>query len=258
MISTHSKFYYGYTVTPENQAIDLREDGVELAATLDVGSYSLMEFVAEILRAIGEVSAKSYDVTVDRATRKITIACVDAFDLLVNSGLRAGSGAWTLMGFTGSVDLTGLVGYTSDSATGKEYKTQFKLQSYTSSEDFRGVVDDSVNKSASGVIELISFGEERFVEFNMRYVTSRALGANSVVRENLTGVEDLRSFLRYLITKGPFEFIPDESDPSTFEKLLLESTATENKGTAYKLKELYDVGLPGFYETGNLKCRVIL
>jgi hypothetical protein len=38
---------------------------------------------------------------------------------------------------------------------------------------------------------------------------------------------------------------------------MLESTPEDAKGLKYKLKELYGQGLPGYFETGVLKFRVL-
>jgi hypothetical protein len=160
------------------------------------------------------------------------------------------------MGFSGS-DKTGDDTYTGAAASGSSFTTQYVLQSYVSSEDSRKAASAVVNKSASGRVEIVSFGEERFVEFNNQYITNRT-GVSPLITDNATGVENARTWMRFLITKAPFEFMADKDTPGTFEKLILESTPEDQNGLAYKLKEMTGKSLPGFFETGTLKCRVDL
>lgn len=53
MIRTKSKFYYGHTIDSDNNLLDFKEGaGTELTATLNVGEYSLTDFVTEVARAL--------------------------------------------------------------------------------------------------------------------------------------------------------------------------------------------------------------
>ena len=423
---THSKFYYGYEVTPAALYLDFDEGGGELTATLEIGSYTLTEFVAEVARALNEAGANTYTVTVDRATRIITIAADSSTDLLVEAGSHLGTTAWGLLGFTTNASIitggggggggfnfenvvnasttadtvtnttapgdvwnagatsvesaagdgyvefktnaidggtmtgftegftgtfytqidyaiylpgpgenvqifesgaqvaSGLGTYTNsdvmrverigttiyyknsgntiytsgnpsadplyfqtsingpsgapgdfggivdivtdfvstatdaiaDVAAGSEYVTQFILQSHVKSEHSQGATYATLNKSASGKVEVVKFGDEYFMEANIKYATDYLYGASTPIRNNATGVADLNAFLIYLISKGPIEFMADEDAPETFEKMILESTPDDSKGLKYKLKELYGQGLPGYFETGVLKFRV--
>ena len=79
----------------------------------------------------------------------------------------------------------------------------------------------------------------------------------SGIKASLTGIEDCRSFLDYMILKNTCEFIPDENQPSVFDKVVLSSTQYNNKGVGYKLYEMYEKGLIGYYETKIIKLRVI-
>jgi len=47
------------------------------------------------------------------------------------------------------------------------------------------------------------------------------------------------------------------ADRSTFEKVILESTGESKDGVGFKIKEMYDQGLPGYYESGTLVFRVV-
>lgn len=256
-LSTHSKFYYGHIITTDNNAIDFSEGGGELQATLANGSYTLTEFADEIVRAMDAAGALTYSTSIDRTTRKITISSTATFELLVSTGTRAGATAYTLAGFTGA-DRTGASSYEGDSGSGKEYTTQFILQSYVPSSNFKRSTDASVNKSASGRVEVVKFGEESFIEFNMRYITDIQGQDGTLLRNRATGVADLRDLLDDLIEKSRFEFMEDENTPTTFEKVILESTPSESDGTGYRLREQFDRGLPGYFDTGILRLRVIV
>lgn len=255
-LTTHSKFYYGYTVDDESNQIDFDEGGGELTAELEVGEYTMTDLATEIERALNAAGANEYTVTVNRSTRIFTVAADANFDLLVSSGSHAGTTAFTTFGFTGA-DRTGTDTYDGNAAAGTEYSTQFILQSHVSSEDLRGALFSTVNKSASGKSEVVTFGEEAFTEFNMKYVTDIAQGSGGPIRNRADGVSQLRTFMRHIITRAPVEFMPDEDTPATFESLELESTPEDQNGLKYRLKELYANGLPGYFETGVLKFRVI-
>lgn len=255
-ISTHSKFYYGHTIDTTNNAIDFDEGGAELHATLTTGEYTLTEFAAEVGRAMTEAGGQTYTASVNRTTRIITVSATSNFSLLVSSGTRSGTAAWTLLGFSGA-DKTGTNTYTGSAASGSSYSTQFKLQSYTPSANFMSSADATVNKSASGKVQVVRFGEERFVEFELKFITNTTMPSGAPIRTDASGLSNLQDFMDYLITKAPIEFMADEDTPSSYQKLILESTDADKNGVGYKIKEMYDKGLPGFYDTGLLKFRVV-
>lgn len=256
-LSTHSKFYYGYPVTTTSLYIDFNEGGSELTAELEIDAYSLTDFADALSVALNDAGALTYTVTVNRSTRQITIAATGNFALLVSTGSHAASTAFGTAGFTGA-NLTGAATYTGNLAAGTVYTTQFILQSYVAPQDFQAMLYGTVNKSASGKVEVVTFGTETFVEFNITLATSRVQEAGGIVRNNATGLSDLQSFMQYITTKGPLEFMPNEDAPETFITVILESTSEDSKyGLGYKLRELYGRGLPGYYETGVLKFRVI-
>jgi hypothetical protein len=256
MITTWSKFYYGYDVTADNNQLDFSEGGSELTAEIAVGSYTPTDFCTAVKTALDTAGALTYTVTFNRSTRKITIAATGTFQILKATGTHIGTSPFTLMGFTGAGDLTGTNTYTGASVSGDIYSPQFKLQDYISSDDYQQAVDATVNKTASGRVEVVKFGTESFIECNITFVTDRTVDG-TVIRSNATGVADLRRFLQYLVTKGPCEFIPDEDTVSTYQKVMLESTPDSDKGTGYRIKELYDKGLSHVYQTGKLKFRVL-
>ncbi len=255
-LSTHSKFYFGYEITASNYNLAFSEGGPELNAQLEVGSYSLTDFVDEIERALNEQedATLTYTVTVNRTTRIITIAATGTFQLLVATGTTLGTTALTLIGFTG-LDRTGASTYAANNASGSVYSTQFILQSHVSTDSSVGAADGVVNKSASGKVEVVTFGEERFMKANFMYITNRNPGG--FVRYRAAGYDDAITFMEYLITKAPIEFMADENTPATFETMILESTAQDKNGLKFELKELYGKGLPGFFETGTLTFRKV-
>lgn len=254
-LSTFSSFYYDYQVTGSNFYIDFNEGAGELTAQVDVGSYSLTDFLIEVGEAMTAAGTQTYDVSVARATRLVTISATSNFDLLISSGSSVGNDLYSALGFTGA-DQTGTNSYTGSAACGSEYLPQFILQDHISSDDWQRNVDATVRKSANGTIEVVRFGIEKFVQLNIKYATDKA-GDESLILSNATGVADLRTFMQYLITKKPIEFMPDRDSPATFETLILESTQQDSNGLQYRLREMYDRGLPGYFETGPLKFRVV-
>lgn len=254
-LNTHSKFYYGFEVTADAQFLDFNEGSGELSAELSIGAYSMDEFATEVARALNDAGGNTYTVTVNRTSRVFTITSSSGVSLLVSSGSHNGTSAYGLIGFTGS-DRTSATSHVGNASAGTEYATQFILQSYVAPGDQEGVAYGTVNKSASGQIEMVSYGSEQIVEFNLTFVNDYDNGVTQIVRTNLNGVSDLRELMRFLTGKKPFEFMPDENNPNNFYRLILESTPDDSKGLKFKLKELYSKNLPGYFETGVLKCRV--
>lgn len=254
-IRTLSRFFYGTTVTSSNRAIDFDEGSGELNATLRVGSYSVTEYVAEIQRAIREAGTQAYVASLDRATQKITISAPLAFDLLVSSGSRVGTSAWTMMGYTGGSDLTGLLTYTAPDIVGDRYDCQYPVFNYVSAEDNPVKENATVNETPAGIVQQVSFGDGARVEMNIRVITNKAGLKNVNFVENLSGISDARDFMTYLLTKGRVEFIPDRDTPNTFVKCYLEKTKEDSDARKFQLKNM---GVPDFYETGILIFRKVL
>lgn len=255
-LKTFSKFYYGHEVTTENNLLDFDEGSGEVTAELEAGFYSLTEYAAEIQRALNDAGALTYTVTIDRDLRELTISASAVFSLLVTTGSHVGASVWAMAGFSGA-DRTGASTYTGDLASGSVYYPQFILQDHIASDKWRQAADASVNRSASGRVEVVKFGSIKYVQFSIKFATDIDQGYGGPIRSNPNGVSDLEAFMNYLITKGPFEYMPDESDSATFETLILEASPDFSEGTGFKLKELYDKNLPEVFETGILKARVI-
>lgn len=256
-LNTFSTFFYGQTIDGENYLLDLDEGVGEISATLKIGSYSLTDLMVEIKRALDSVGTQTYSVTLDRPSRKITIFATNPFKILTGTGSHRGTTGWTLLGFNGADKISSST-YTADSNCGLSYNPQFILQDHIDSEDFQQAVDAVVNKSASGKLEVVRFGVEKFVQMKIQFATNIIQGGvGNPIHSNPTGVQDLRTFMKYLVTKAPVEFMADTNDLNTFQTLILDTLPESQTGTGYKLKELYDRKLPGYYETSVLKMRVI-
>jgi len=255
MISNFSCFYYGYEVTAENNTLDFNEGAGELVATISVGSHTATEFCQALKTALDAAGALTYTVNFNRLTRKITVSATGNFSLLKTSGDHVGASPWSLMGFTQVGDLSGAATYTGATASGDAYYPQFKLQDYVGPEDLQQAVDAVVTKSASGRPEVYKFGIEKFIEMNLMFATD--IAQSGPIQSNPTGVDDLRRFMQFLITKAPCEFMESVSDLNAYYTVMLESTQESQNGVGYRLREMYDKGLPGYFQTSKLKFRVL-
>lgn len=255
-ISTFSKFYFGTEVTLTTRKIDFNEGSGELTATLDLGVFSLTGLAAEISEKLNATGTDAYAVTFDRDTRVFTISSDGTFSLLIDTGTNSASGAYSVFGFTGSSDLSTAASHTGDSGAGSEYVTQFPPQDYVA-EGFRKEKGDaSVNVSASGEVEVISFGDVQFIEMNLMFITDLLMDCY-VIRNNPSGVQDAIDFLTFAIKRGPIEFMPDKDTTATFVQCILDRTPEDGKATKFKLKEETARNLPNIYRTGKLEFRIV-
>ena len=254
-ISTRSSFIYGHTITEgENEFINFMEDGMtELSTTIDIGSYTITQFVNQVAQALNDVGDNVYSVSLDRATRLITISADNNFDLLVTNGTQVSISAFALMGFT--TNRSGASSYEADLPSGSIYFPQYNLMNYVAFEDMEESVQSKVNESSSGEIEVVSYGTRNFSEFNIKYATD--ITGQGAITDNPTGVSDLRIFMQYITKKRPFEFLPDKDMPENFESAILESTTKSRDGTGFMLRELYSQKLANYFETGKLVLRKI-
>jgi hypothetical protein len=253
-LTTFSKFYYGHEVTSDNNVIEFNEGGPTLTAAIQPGFYTLTEYALAVAQALTDAGALTYTGSVSRSSRKITISAGSNFALLVSSG-TAGSSAFPMMGFSGA-DLTGASTYTGNNGSGYVYSPQFILQDHVSSDNFKRTIQAQVNESADGTTEVVRFGVVRFVRFNIMMITNISMDG-IVIRNNPTGVSEANQFMNYITKIAPIEFMPDELTVATFQKIQLESTQQSKDGIDYTLKEFYDKGLPGIFETGVLTFRVL-
>lgn len=256
-LTTFSSFFYGHTVTNQNNSIDFSEGGgPEIQATLNPGDYTLTEFIAEIKRAMDSVGALVYTVTVNRTTRIIQITAPSNFSLLTGTGSRLGSGAWTLMGITTGTNIVNQTTVTGNFASGSIYRSQSLLVGYTQPENFLEKTDAVVNESASGRVQVITFGTTNFIDLEIRFATDLIMPSCQMeIETQASGVANLRSFMNYIVSKAKFEFMPNRDLPNNYYKVILEKTELSSKGTAYKLEKINNA--PGFFNSGKLVLRVV-
>ena len=259
MLNSYSAFTYGHTINDDNKYLNFNEGATELTAEIEVGSYTLEAFKDAIALAMNNASGVTleYTVAVNRSTRLITLSSTSNFTLLVATGTQASSSAFLLMGFSGA-DLTGANNYTGNNASGSYFEPQFMLQKFVDFIDNVKTVQASVNQSASGSVEVVSYGVVRFMECNITLQTNIKQGKGSALKEDLAGYDNLRAFLSYCITKAPIEFIPDLEDQNTYTDCLLESTRESRDGVNFKVKELYSRGFAEYYESGIITFRELI
>jgi acylphosphatase len=257
MITTFGKFYYGHTVGTSNRYIDFKEGaGPDLVATIDVGEYSLTDFIDKVSVALNNAGADTYTVTVNRTTRIITITSTGSFTLLCNTGVNSGQSAFSLLGFD-AVDTGSASTHSGDFATGSEWVPQYKPQDNVDFDNNQMHIDGTVKQSTDGTVEAVKFGTKKIMEANYKFITNTQQSSSSPILNDTSGVDNARAFLEYAVTKADLEFMADKDDPDTFTKCILESTSEDKDGLSFKLKEQYSQGLVGYYETGLLKFRKI-
>jgi len=257
VINTFSKFYYGITVTSDQKYLDFDEGSGEVTAVVQTGSYTLDDLAIAVEDAMNLVGVNTYSVLVDRATRKLTIESDSPIDFLAGTGTNVGlnQSIYPTLGYPETDELTS-DSYQAADAIGLVYSPQYKLQDYVDAEDYQTNRNGTVSTSASGKVQLQSFGIDRMFEFSIKFATG--IRQNGFpIRDNPTGVEDLRSFMQWCMNKSYVEFMPDEDDPDNFYRLVLENAPGGSSGTGYKLQEQFLRGLVGYYESGVLTFRII-
>jgi hypothetical protein len=255
-LNSFSQFIYIDPVDDQNFYLNFDEGLGELTAEVEIGEYTITSLADAVAVALNSVGANSYQVTLDRASRTYTISADANFALLISSGTQNGVDIFPLLGFTGA-DTSQALSHTSNVAAGAVFAPQYKLQDYVPSENFQEATSAAVSTTARGDVEVVKFGTTKFIECSIQFSTDICQPKSGPIRNNPTGVADLRSFLQFATNKFPFEFVPDENAVGTFETVLLESIPGSRDGTGYKMRELFDSGLPGYFETGVLTLRVI-
>ena len=253
-LSTYQKFQYGWEITTANRYIDFN-DGADKSFMLSVGKYSPTKLAQELASKFNANSSLDFTVTYDSVTRTFAISASANFELLFLTGTNNAETACAVFGFD-KLDLSGDDSYVSDFASGAEYSPQFKIQSYMPTSNNRRAIDGIINKSASGVIEFIKYGNERFMSGEILFITNTHQRANSIIRNSKTAVEDYISFIEWCTDKGPVKFFEDE-DLEISEDFILESTEKDQKGLDYELIELYDRGWPECFRSGKLTFRLV-
>jgi hypothetical protein len=249
-IETYSAFIYGHTIDESNRYLDFSESAVIKQAELAVGAFSLTEFLSVLSNALNAAGSLDYTVNLDRTTRRITISATGDFDLLVDTGSNKEISVFTLAGFTGA-DRTGLSTYEGDSSSGSYYEPQNILQSYTDFEDNKKTNNASVNESASGKVEVVSYAVIGFMKCNIQPVSD--VTPQLSIKDDANARLNLRNFLEYCITKAPIEFVYDVDSPGTFKKCLLEATQRSRTGVDFEIRRFKN--LFHYYQSGNLTFR---
>ena len=162
-LDTWSKFYYVDEITDSNRSLNFDEGAGELLAEVERGAYTLDELALAIKTAMDAVGTLVYTVSLDRDTRIFTISSTAPFDLLVSTGTQSAISIFSVIGFTGA-DRTGLSTYDSNNSSGSAYSVQFKLQDYVAPDYSQEKIQASINESADGTIEVVSFGTRKFIE----------------------------------------------------------------------------------------------
>jgi hypothetical protein len=255
-LNTYSAFIYGHSIDT-NTYLDFDEGSGPIFAQLNVGEYTLTDFATEIARAMNGVSAIDYTVSVNRSTGILTItAASGTFKILGSSGTHVGADILPLAGFNNS-DTGFAIAHTGNFRSGSIWEPQMKGQDYVAFDDQQKAVDGVVKKSASGNIETVRFGNEKIMDINFRFNTDITMTDDCWIRNDPEGVSKLRTFMEYAVTKADLEFIPDKAKPDIYFEVILESTPESQDGLGFKLKEQYDKGLPGYFDTGVLKFRLL-
>lgn len=254
----HSTFYFGHIVRSNNCKIPFREenDTETRIASIKIGAYTLTEFLNEIASALGEAGTQDYTVTVDRATRIITVEAETPFQILFHSALESEISARTLMGFPDSDTEMSLL-HEGTQGSGQVYSPQAPINRYVPFEHWKGSPDSAITVAANGRSVIVGFNDGERMECDIHVITNKEFPADSLIRNNPTAKEDTLAFLQYLITKNPVEFMFDLDTPQEFTGCILEGTKESKSGTSFKLYEGLGKGLKGYYSTDLLTFRRI-
>jgi hypothetical protein len=244
-----SLFLYGFEVTSNNRSIDFKTAslGAEKQATLRLGYYSLTGLMTEVARAMVEADpANSFIVTADRTyafglENRVTISTGASFlSLLFGSGSRVSSSAASLIGFN-AIDYTALTSYNGSFSAGTAVVPDWVGYNYLGP-DFMRKNFGSVNISASGTKESITFSIQRFFQVEFKYEPQAKV------------VSQWANLMTWMIQQRAIEFTPEIGTPSLFYECTLEVTGDDGKGLGYSFKELLPQ-FPFYYTTGMLKFR---
>lgn len=252
-LDKHSKFYYGFKVDDTNNVIEFADSSGVHKGELTQGTYTLASLVAEVNRVFNLVGGQVYTFSVSRSDRTSTISAPGVFDLLAYTGSFSHVSAFSLLGFSTDADATGDSEYVGDTGCGKEFRPQFPLQSYLPTRANSWAIDAVRKKTATGIVEAVSFGRSRMMECELLFITDIPQPDNFIIRNNPNGEADAQEFLTYATSLGEVEFMEDESSADSFEVFILEATEDDPNGMGFRLKEEYDQNLPGYFRTGILK-----
>lgn len=255
-ITTFSKFYYGITITEDNYKIDFDEGSGELTAELDFGTYTPTEFASEIETQLNATGTFTYTVAFSRTTRKLTITASSSMTFNFLTGSNAVESAFTTMGYSLAADVTG-TSFVAGSVCCSVYSPQYILQAYIPVENMIEQLHATVNETVDGRQEIITYGDMAMMKCNITFITNITQPSSGPIVNNSNGVADALAFLQWIAKKNKVEFMPSISVEATFINLVLDATAHSKDGTKMQLKELYDKGLCGYFETEALTFRKV-
>lgn len=258
MINTYSKFYYDLTVTSQNKYLDFDEGAGALVAEVVPSTYTLEDLAQAVEDALNLAGSLQYTVTANRTNRRLTIASTGPVDYLAATGANVvlGTSVFPTLGYP-ATDVFASTSYVASTSIGTVYSPQYKLQDYVDQQDSRMNRSATLSKSASGKVELQSFGIDRMFEFSIKFATDIFQPSGGPIVNNSNGVGALRDFMQWLMDKNYVEFMPDANSPNTYYRLVLESAPGSGEGMGYKLQEQYGRGLAGYFESGILTFRII-
>jgi len=252
ILKTFSAFYYGYRVTQDNAVMPINEGFGEIAVTLPTGSYTLTDFVNVLASTLNESGSLTYQASVNRLTRRITISASANFSILWASSLNSDISIREIAGFN-LLDLTGQSGYEGQMPSGKAYFPQFKLQDFIDFNMQKRSNSPTVRTSASGAVEVVKYANNFFMNCTITLITN--ITGQGAIKNNPNGVQDALDFMNFATDKNALEFIYDENNPSEFVACILESTSESRDGVDFTLQPLYSRGLTGYYELKGLQFR---
>lgn len=257
MIKTLSSFIYGFKINEFNDNLVIQESGNNIyEITIPFGGYSGVNLATAIQSTLNSNTNslnQSYSVIYNTTTKLFTISSSGGnFSLIIQDPSYENT-IWETIGFL--TDKTLISTATGDNTVGKEWRPQFPLQKYHEFETHQRWREANVNTAASGTVEIVAFGRDKFSTFNILYITNQPQSTGSPIENNPTALEDAIAFMEWATEKGTFEFLEDRDDPSNFTTCDLSSTTASSKGIDFEIKEMYSVKLANYYQTGKLKIR---
>lgn len=243
-------FLYGFSVSRSVKALDFKEGGAEIQASLRVGNYTVDTFVVEVQRALNEVGGQTYTVAYNVTTRIITVSAPGTFSLLFGTGSRTGTSCSALMGFA-VADRTAALTYSGTIAVGTVYITPWPVFRFTDKTHSIVLEDSTVDTTPLGISQVASFATGSRITMEIKPITNKNLSKNGV--SNAYTIADFMAFMSFLMTKGRATMYMDPANfAGTSYKVFLEGTEQDREAKAFKLQnvamDIYTSGLLTFRE----------
>jgi hypothetical protein len=249
-LSAKSLFVYGLKVTTLNQNLDFQNVslGPILTAVVPLGFYSpngLAQVIATALQSVDSVN--TYNVSVIRnimggTQNRIQISTNGTFlSLLLGSGPHLTTSLATLIGFNES-DYIGATSYIGSQTIGNSFLPAYLGYTYLDTQNMSKVFG-SVNVSASGLKEAVTYNIQQFIQVEYKY-------------ELKSDLQIWVNFFTWSQSQKPFDFTPEITSPSNYFTCTLEKTTYDAQGLGWQMAEMLPDGLPNHYRTGLLTFRV--